>query len=148
MRTINAAGLDIIKREELLKTHAYLCPAGIPTIGYGHTAGVHLGQVITEAQADEFLRADLAVAEAGVDGLVPQATDNEFSALVSFAFNLGVPALAASGLVRKYRSGNKPAAAADFLLWTHARDPATSLMRELPGLVRRRAEERDLFLTP
>jgi lysozyme len=93
MRHINAAGRDLIKREEALRLQAYLCPAGVPTIGYGHTRGVSLGQAITEAQAEQFLSDDLAVAEAGVERLAPFANNNEFSALVSFAFNLGVPAL-------------------------------------------------------
>lgn len=148
MRHINAAGRDLIKREEALRLQAYLCPAGVPTIGYGHTRGVAIGQTITEAQAEQFLSDDLAVAEAGVERLAPLANDNEFSALVSFAFNLGVHALERSTLMHRFILGDKPGAANCFAAWCHAIDPHTGKMVSLPGLVRRRAEEAALFLRP
>ena len=94
---INQAGLDLIKRFEGLKLRAYRCSAGVLTIGYGSTIDVHEGQVITQAQADDLLRADLHDAEAAVTKLIAvPLNDNEFSALVSFTYNLGSGAPRAS----------------------------------------------------
>lgn len=137
------AGLDLIKRWESLRLDAYLCPAGIPTIGYGHTGDVKLGQRITEHQADAILSVDVSRVEPEVERLAPGATQGEFDALVSFAFNLGVFALAKSDLLRKYRAGDKAGAAAEFAKWCHAR--VAGKMTVLPGLVKRRAAEAALF---
>jgi lysozyme len=149
MRT-NAAALDLIKRSEALRLHAYLCPAGVPTIGYGHTGDVELSDIITEHQADVILAHDVEHTERGVAELVAgiPLTENQFSALVSFAFNLGVTALRGSTLLRKLRSHDFTGAAAEFGKWTKALDPHTHEYRVLPGLVKRRAEEAALFLTP
>lgn len=137
------AGIDLIKRWESLRLDAYLCPAGIPTIGYGHTEDVKLGQHITEHQADVILESDIAFIEPKVERMAPSATQGEFDALVSFAFNLGVNALATSALLRKYRAGDKAGAAAEFAKWCHAR--VKGEMVALPGLVKRRAAEAALF---
>lgn len=138
----NEAGKDLIKKAEGLRLEAYLCPAGVWTIGYGHT-GAHVlpGSKVTEHQADAILDADLAKFEAAVARLAPGASENEFSALVSFTFNLGEAALARSTLLKKFLDGDKAGAASEFMKWTSAG-------KVLPGLVKRRADERRLFLTP
>lgn len=136
----NEAGRALIKAAESLELDAYLCPAGVWTVGYGHTGDVKPGDHITEHQADAILDVDLAKFERGVEGLAPGATENEFSAFVSFAFNLGVAALARSTLLQKFLAGDKAGAAAEFLKWTYAKGHV------LPGLVKRRAAERALFL--
>lgn len=106
MRHINEAGLQLIKGFEQLSLRAYLCPAGIPTIGWGHTAGVRMGQQISVEMAEAFLHADLAEAEGTVERLVTvPLSDNQFSALVSFVFNLGVGAFAKSTLLKLLNAG-------------------------------------------
>lgn len=140
MMQISKAGLDLIKQFEGLYLNAYRCPAGVPTIGYGHTAGVAMGQTITQQQADDYLRRDVRQFERAVSRLarVP-LTQGQFDALVSFAFNLGEGALAQSTLLRLLNAGDYAGAAAQFDRWNKAGG------RVLPGLVRRRAAERALF---
>lgn len=149
VRQINQAGLHLIEEFEGLSKRladgriaAYLDSVGVPTIGYGHTRNVHLGLVITRQQAEEFLSQDLRVAESGVEHLVKVTlNDNQFAALVSFAFNLGSGALAHSTLLRDLNAGNYGAAAEQFLRWNRAGG------RVLAGLTRRRQAERKLFLS-
>ena len=142
-RTTNPAGLDLIKRFEGLRLRAYKCPAGRWTIGYGHTAGAHEGQEITEAEAERLLREDLIYFEGRVAALTQglDLNDNEFSALVSFAFNLGEGALARSTLLKKLRANDTTGAADEFGRWVYAGG------RVLQGLIHRRLAERELFLT-
>jgi lysozyme len=138
---VNDAGRQIIMDAESLRLDAYLCPAGTPTIGYGHTGDVKLGQKITRHQAEVILEHDLEQFEAGVAKLAPKANANQFSALVSFAFNVGLKALEKSTLLKEFNAGRLLNAANEFGKWTHGGG------RELPGLVKRRAAERALFLT-
>lgn len=137
----NDAGIALIKRFEGCELKAYRCPAGVWTVGFGHTGpDVRAGVVITAARADELLRRDLARFEAGVARLVRvPVTPNQFGALVSFAYNVGLGNLAASSLLRKLNRGDYTGAAGEFGKWTKAAG------RALPGLVRRRAAERELF---
>jgi lysozyme len=139
-RRINAAGLAIVKESEGLELKAYKCPADVWTIGYGST-GPHVkpGMVITEARAEELLLDDLARFEAFVADRCAPATDNQFSALVSFAFNLGEGALKDSTLRRKHLEGDYVGAAAEFGRWTKADG------KVLKGLVKRRAREAQLY---
>lgn len=142
MRT-NAAGVALIKRWEGCRLVAYLCPAGVPTIGYGHTTDVRLGQRISQHQADTMLESDLELFyEPPVTRLLKDIphTENAYAALVSFAYNLGVNALAGSTLLKKYKAGGPLAAATEFAKWNKAAG------KVLPGLVKRRAAERELFL--
>ena len=93
-RKIGQAGLKLIMEFEGCRLTAYQCSAGVWTIGYGHTAGVHKGMKITQAQADEYLKHDVAKFEKYVNNpsYVPftdKLNQNQFDALVSFAFNLG-----------------------------------------------------------
>jgi len=139
-RQINAVGLAIIKENEGCKLQAYLCPAKVPTIGYGHTGPeVKLGQVITIDRADALLAADLARFEDGVTHLTPFSNDNQFSALVSFAFNEGLGKLRGSTLLAKHNAADYVEAAKEFGKWTFADGKVMS------GLVKRRAAEAALY---
>ena len=135
-------GIPIIKQYEGLKLEAYLCPAGIPTIGYGHTRGVKLGQKISAAQAEVFLDRDYEEAEDAVKRLITvPLTDNQLGALTSFVFNLGEGRLLGSTLRRKLNSGDYKGAAAEFDKWVYSGG------KKLNGLIARRAAERKLFET-
>ena len=136
---------DLIKNFEGCELEAYPDPAtgGEPiTIGYGHTGGVKLGEVITQEQADEYLISDVKRFADAVNQMVTvPITQGEFDALCSFAFNLGIGNLRNSTLLRKLNSGNKDSAANQFLVWNMAGG------RVMAGLTRRREAERTLFLS-
>lgn len=137
---LGAAGLALIKRFEGFAAKAYLCPAGVWTIGYGHTKGVKAGDTCTEAEAEQFLRDDAGSAERPVKSLVRvPLNQNQFDALVSFTFNLGGGNLASSTLLRKLNSADYIGAALEFPRWNKAGG------KVLQGLVRRRKAEADLF---
>lgn len=139
--TINQDGLDLIKSFEGLYLDAYLDPVDIWTIGYGHTEGVYEGMTITEAEAEELLRKDLAEFEAYVSEAVQvDLNENQFSALVSFTFNLGPENLLDSTLLKLLNQGDFQGAADQFPIWNKAGS------QELEGLTRRRKAERALFL--
>lgn len=142
-RQISDAGIELIKQFEGLELKAYPDPGsgGDPwTIGYGHTGpDVKPGRVITEAEAEELLRADLARFEKAVAKLCPVTTDNQFAALVSFTFNVGEEALRTSTLRRLHNEGDYDGAAAQFARWNRAAG------RVLNGLVKRRAAEAALY---
>ena len=142
MRIINEQGLELIKEFEGCQLEAYLCPAGVPTIGYGHTRSAKLGQTISQADADALLREDLADSEDAVDRLVTaQINENQFSALVSFTFNIGAEAFERSTLLSMLNANAQiHIVAAQLLRWNKANG------EELPGLTRRRHAEQALFL--
>lgn len=134
-------GLDIVKKYEGLVLKAYLCPAGIPTIGYGHTKGVSLGMTCTKEQADEWLENDFFMAKNDVKAVVKvPLTDNQLGALASFVFNLGVRKLIQSTLLKKLNAGDYQGAAQEFDKWVFAAG------KKLNGLIARRAAEKKLFL--
>ena len=139
-RRVGKAGLNLIKSFEGLKLTAYLCPAKVWTIGYGST-GQHVkqGMAITEAQAEELLRDDLARFEASVARTVPNATQSQFDAMVSLAFNIGVAGFEKSTVARKAASGDHIGAARSFALWNKAGG------KVLSGLTRRREAEANLY---
>jgi lysozyme len=144
--TLSPLGLDLIKRFEGLRLDAYLCPAGVWTIGYGHTDGVQPGMRITAAGAEEFLASDVATVETGLAAVVRvPLTQGQWDALVSLSFNLaggpaGLPRVCPR-LVACLRSGDYRGAAAEFL--DVDRDTAGQV---LPGLARRRLAESRMFL--
>ena len=148
MRVSNK-GKALIKTHEGCRLRAYLCPAGVWTIGYGST-GPHVkkGKVITKQEAEELLDQDLVRFELAVLKAVKPAVpnQNEFDAMVSLAFNIGIGAFARSSVARNFKAGNKTKAAESFGMWTKARNPKTGRLEPLPGLVRRRADEKQLFL--
>lgn len=139
-RRIDAESLACIKRWEGLRLTAYRDVAGRLTIGYGHTAGVREGMTITEAEAEAWLRRDLAPAELAVDAAVTvPLTAPQFGALVSFVFNVGVNAFRASTLLRKLNAGDYEAVPRELLRWTKADG------RQVAGLVNRRNAEIGLW---
>lgn len=132
-------GINLIKEFEGLRLTAHKCPAGVYTIGYGHTRGVKRGMKITEEEASAFLTADLRNSEKAVEryGDVYHWNQNEFDALVSFTFNCGASNLRA--LLRNGRR-NRSQIAATLPLYRKAGG------KVLKGLERRRAAEKALFL--
>lgn len=143
----NDAGRMLIMRWETLQLKAYLCPAGIPTVGYGHTEGVVMGRrAITAHEAEVMLEYDLQVAESAVGRFAKRPSGNQFSALVSFVFNLGETNFTKSTLLKRHNAGQPLNAAAEFDKWVKAKDPKTGALVTLPGLVKRRAQEKALYL--
>lgn len=125
--------VEKLKEFEGLRLRAYRCPAGVWTIGHGHTRGVRQGQVITAAQAETLLRGDLLPVERHVGGLGVCRTQGQFDALCDFAFNLGTAALDGSTLLAKIRAGASVAEIQrQFRKWVYGGG------KVLPGLVRRR----------
>lgn len=140
-RTINKKGLELIKHFEGCKLEVYLDAVGLPTVGWGHMdKSMVVGAKITQEEADKLLEEDLMRFEIGVNDLVTvQLTDNQFSALVCFAFNVGLGALARSTLLKKI-NGQMDGAEQEFLKWTRAGG------KVLNGLVRRRQAEMELYI--
>lgn len=138
---IGTNGLNLIKFFEGLKLRAYKCPADIWTIGYGHTDGVAPDDIVTEAQAISLLFEDLAKSERAVNQYVHVTlTQNQFDALVSFTFNLGVGNFRTSMLLKKINAGDYDGASQEFGRWIRAGGKA------LAGLVSRREAESALFM--
>ena len=134
---------ELIKSFEGLELEAYLCPADIWTIGYGHTGNVKEGDSITKAEAEALLDKDLRTFRNGVKRLVKvPLNENQFGALVSFAYNLGLGSLQNSTLLKMLNAGDYTGAADQFLRWNKSGG------KVLTGLVRRREAERAVFLTP
>ena len=104
MRTSRNA-INLIKRFEGCRLEAYLCPASIWTIGYGHTFGVLSGMKITQEQAEAYLKSDIEPIERLLNNLYIPFTQNQFDALVSFIYNVGAGAFKASTLLKKLRAG-------------------------------------------
>jgi lysozyme len=143
---INQSGLELIKHFESLRLDAYQDSVGVWTIGWGHTGlvkndmSVYQGQSITEQEAEDFLKQDLVIFEDAVtDNVNVDINSNQYSALVSFCFNLGATNLRKSTLLRKLNETNYFAAAKEFKKWSKAGG------RRMEGLVRRRISERNLY---
>ena len=135
-------GISLIKEFEGLRLKAYKCPGGVWTIGYGHTAGVKPGIVITKAQAEEYLKADLIAFERYLNGLGLALNQNQFDALVSFIYNVGTGNFSNSTLLRKVRANPRDNSIMDeFLRWVYSKG------RVLPGLQRRRLAEMKLYFS-
>jgi len=145
MRHISKDGLDLICRFEGFSPVIYICPAGYPTIGYGH--------LITEANKEQFLdgvdedealellRKDVATAERAVLRLINvPLTQGQFDALASFTFNLGAGALQRSTLRRKVNREEHDDVPAEFMKWVWAGG------KKLKGLVRRRKAEAVMYI--
>ena len=134
---INDAGLKLIKSFEGCKLKAYQDSVGVWTIGWGHTANVKAGQTITQAKADEYLMKDLAKFEKAVNDLKRDFNENQFSALVSFAYNCGV------GNLKSLCKGRSEAEiGSKMLLYNKAGG------KVLTGLTRRRMAENKLYNKP
>lgn len=140
---VSDRGVELIARYEGCRLEAYLCPAGVWTIGYGHTAGVVKGQTLPSKEAAKaLLKEDLKkyggyVNECGQKGLISfSLNQNQFDALTSFCYNCG------NGSLRKLVTGRSAGEIADKLLLYNKGGG-----KVLPGLTRRREEERALFLS-
>ena len=141
-RVTSRRGKDLIREFEGERLTAYPDPAtgGEPwTIGVGHTGGVKRGDTITKPQSDAFLTADLKRFEEAVRNLCPTTTQNQFDALVSFAFNLGEGNLRDSTLRKLHNAGDYAGAAKQFIRWNRAAG------KVMAGLTRRREAEAVLY---
>lgn len=140
-------GQDLIKEFEGYSGTVYLCPAGKPTVGWGHVVlpqdQLKLGDKITEARATAFLMADIVETERGISSAMAKdhvvLTQNQFDALVSFAYNVGLGNLLSSTLWHKIKVADYDGAAAQFDRWVYANG------KVLRGLINRRKAERALF---
>ncbi|KIF95578.1 lysozyme [Enterobacter cloacae] len=145
LKTTGNGGIALIKQYEGLRLTTYKDAVGIPTIGYGHVENpVPPGgtRTITAETAEQLLRDDLQRFEHEVNNMLTvEVTQNQFDALVSFAFNLGPANLKSSTLLRKVNSGDVNGAADEFLKWNHAGGQV------LAGLTARRNAEKTLFLS-
>lgn len=141
MPAFNQSGLNLLKSFEGCKLTAYKDIGGVWTIGYGETEGVYPGQTITQEQADEMLMNSLKEFIDGVNSLVTTPiSDNQFSALVCFSYNVGLQNLKKSMLLRCVNTLHYSDAAKQFVKWDHVNGIVSD------GLLRRRESERDLFL--
>lgn len=139
--TTSENGLNLIKKYEGCRLSAYQNKGDVPTIGYGHTAGVKIGQKITQSEADALLKSDIKEFEGYVKSMVKvPLTQSQFDALVSFTYNFGPGKLKSSTLLKKLNSGDYNGAAAEFSKWNTAYGG-----KELAGLTRRRNEEKMMF---
>ena len=142
MKTSNR-GIELIQAHEGLTLAAYRCPAGVPTIGYGHTASVKDGDTCTGEEATKFLIEDLATAEAAVNSENLNINQNQFDALVSFVFNVGTGAFKRSTLLKCVKANpQNQNIAYEFSRWNKGGGQV------LRGLIKRRKEEAELYFEP
>lgn len=142
---MNQAGIDLLKSFEGFRSEAYPDPAtgGDPwTIGYGFTKDVRPGDVITEADAEERLRAEVRGFEDGVMASCQRLpTPNQLAAMTSLAYNVGLANFKSSTVLRRHNAGETYAAGGAFLMWNKGNG------RVMAGLTRRREAERSLYLS-
>lgn len=132
------SAIEQLKKFEGCKLRSYQCAAGVWTIGYGHTKGVKASMTITQAQADQYLKEDLTTFEKYVNKF--KLNQNQFDALVDFAFNLGIGNLSKSTLLKKViKNPQDPTIEKEFMKWVNAGG------RRLEGLVKRRRWEADWY---
>lgn len=147
------AGIDLIKSSESCHLKAYIDPVGIPTIGWGstmHQTGkrVKMGDVLTQKEADMLLSWEVALKEVGVNSMLfpYKVSQQQFDALMSFAYNLGLGALAKSTLLKVIKKNpNDPIIAKEFAKWNKGR--VNGKLVELRGLTIRRKMESDLYFS-
>lgn len=134
--------MEFIKKKEGERLTAYQCEAGVWTIGVGHTgAEVHPGMKITQEESGRLFVEDLKFHAKGLSSAITvPVTKNQFIALLSLCFNIGIGGARGSEVVKNLNAGNIPQAAVSFLNWKRAAGKVSL------GLVKRRQEERALFL--
>ena len=141
LMTTSQKGIDLIKEFEGCVLKAYKCPAGVWTIGYGTTQGVKPNMVITQAQAETFLKRDIKPVESVLNGMGINYTQWQFDALVAFVYNLGVGAFKSSTMYKYIVAKRKDVEITDQMVrWVN------SGSRPLLGLKRRRVAEANMFL--
>ena len=137
---ISQKGIDLIKKFEGCKLQAYLCPAGVWTIGVGHTKGVKKGMVITQQQAETFLKDDIKPIETLLNGMGINYTQGQFDALTSFIFNLGQGNFKSSTMYKYIVAKKSDLEITDQMIkWHNAGG------KPLLGLKKRRCEEANMF---
>ena len=139
--TTSQKGIELIKEFEGCRLKAYKCPAGVWTIGYGTTQGVKPNMVITQAQAETFLKRDIKPAESVLNGMGINYTQGQFDALVAWVYNLGIGAFKSSTMYRYIVARRNDVEITDQMVrWVNAGG------RPLAGLKRRRVAEANMFL--
>ncbi|MCH9674708.1 MAG: lysozyme [Gammaproteobacteria bacterium] len=142
MSRTNEACLTLIKQSEGVRLEAYQGPSGHWLIAYGHKKGVKPGMTVTLEQADALLSQDVSITEQGVsNALQVDTTEDEFSALVCLAYNIGLGNFSKSTVLKKVNAGDKAAAADAFLMWNKMGGKVST------HLAKRRRAERGLFLS-
>ena len=134
----------LLKKYEGYSEKIYICPAGYKTIGYGHVikADEEIPETVSSDLAEELLLKDIIISISAINRLINvKLNHNQLSSLISFTFNLGSGALERSTLRQKLNRGEYQNAANEFLKWIYAKEV------KLLGLIMRRAEEREIFLT-
>jgi lysozyme len=143
MMKMSETGLALLKDFEGCRLTAYPDITGVPTLGYGFTVGVNLGDTMTQAECDDRLLRELTPYESAVwNATGGNVTQNEFNALTSFSWNVGIAGMQKSSVIKAHNKGDKQAAARAFGLWNKAGG------KPIAGLTRRRAAEAALYLTP
>jgi lysozyme len=142
---VAAVLVSLVSSEEGLRNYAYRDPVGIPTICFGETKGVRIGDYKTTDQCKSLLVSELSVYSAGVDRcLKAQTSDKTYAAFVSFTYNVGIGAFCGSSLLKKANAGDLRGACDGLLAWDKAKKLGVTIT--LPGLTRRRQDERALCL--
>jgi lysozyme len=142
MMKMSEKGLALLKDFEGCRLTAYPDITGVPTIGYGFTVGVNLGDTMTQAECDDRLLRELTPYESAVwNATGGNVTQNEADALTSFSWNVGIAGMQKSSVIKAHNKGDKQAAARSFGLWNKAGG------KPIAGLTRRRAAEAALYLT-
>ncbi len=148
MRQLNQASSQLIKNEEGLRLRAYIDAVGRLTVGYGHTGSdVYAGQVISVERANQLFQLDVSTFGQGVEQSVTVSlNDNQFGALVSFAYNVGLGNFEHSTLLKKLNTGDYTGVQSEFARWNKGTVDGQKV--KLPGLISHRAHEATLFATP
>lgn len=138
---ISEKGINLIKSFEGCKLKAYLCPANVWTIGYGHTNGVYKGMTITQEQAEQYFLDDIKPIEEYLNSLNIKLTQGQYDALVSFAYNIGLGRFKNSTMLRCVKAKQFKAASEQLAKWIYVNNKVSK------GLINRRDKEKDLFLS-
>ena len=137
---ISQEGIELIKKFEGCRTESYRCSANVPTIGYGHTAGVKDGDICTKEEAESLLASDLEEFEGYVDKYVEvDLTQSQRNAIIAWTFNLGPRSLKSSTMLKELNAGNYEKVPSEMKRWNKAGG------KVLDGLIRRREAESLLF---
>lgn len=143
---VSSDGVFFIKQWEFLSLDAYQDIAGVWTVGYGRTRNVRKGLMITQAVADQMFSNDAKAFGSGVNAVCGKKTNqHQFDAMVSLAYNIGIPGFMTSTVLRQHLLARYPDAGAAFLLWDMAH--IDGQLEEVTGLLDRREAERELYLS-
>lgn len=136
---ISEAGIKLICKWEEFRPYAYVCPAGLWTIGYGHTCGVKPTDKIGLVQGEAYLRKDLEIVERCLNSLAIKLNQNQYDALCSLIFNIGTGNFLRSTMLKYLQAKQYDKASSEFLKWRKANG------KVLKGLEARRKDEQELF---